>query len=68
MRVRPDTKKKLNKFSATFGMPHVEMAGRLITWFMDQDQTLQMVILGLVEEKDRAKILDMIKNRPPNKK
>jgi len=36
---------------------------RLVEWFVEQDKTLQSIILGLIDEKDAPAVIDLIHKR-----
>jgi len=42
------------------GMKQQEALGRLIRWFADQDQSLQILVLGLVKPGDAATYMDFL--------
>ena len=56
-------KQKLDNIAAAKDMKLIGVLSRLVEWFVDQDKTLQSVVLGLIDEKDAPEVLGLIHKR-----
>ncbi len=59
----PSAKAKLDKVAESRDMKLMGVSSRLIEWFVDQDETLQTIILNQLHSDDVVAVLDLIRKR-----
>lgn len=58
--VASDAKRKLDKVAEHFGMKHQVLIGRLVSWFVSQDEELQLIILDLATGDLREALIELL--------
>lgn len=64
--VTREAKDKLDHVTELRDMKLIGVASRIIEWFVDQDEFLQTVILGLIPQKDQGAVAKLILKRLEN--
>ena len=59
----PAAKDRLNDVCRRLGMTQTAVATRLIEWFAEQTDAVQVVVLGLIPQKMRAEVAAIILER-----
>ncbi len=63
IRINPALKAKLEDVCRRKLSSQQDVIDRLVTWFVDLDETLQSLILGQIGPRDRATVLKMVLKR-----
>jgi hypothetical protein len=63
IRIDSELKSKLEKVCRRKLSSQQDVIDRLVTWFVDLDETLQSLILGQIGPRDQAVVLEMVLQR-----